>query len=238
MTKTIPDIVPYDPRDWVDVEGANIHVPKFRDPERCWAFLKRRGFNRLPARTEQVFLKNLKLAIDYAQRIGSRLPMEFENLIRADESHAWEYVSRVIKAPMPEMEATLARDGMMLVRYSKDILESRLPEHLEESLAGNPYACFEYAWQILDGRLPEKLHNYMFCAVMDDSLGRRYRGYCSKLHGADEYSPDYITPKEYFEFIKWQRKNLNRQIRHYSDVYGIDPTRSVGEFLSELEHGR
>jgi len=232
-TKTIPDIVPYDPIEW-----GELHVPKFRDPERCWKFMKRHGFRRLPARTENVFLKNVKLAIDYAQRIQSRLPIEFENLIRSEAGLAWEYISKVIKAPMPEMEASLSQDSMLLVRYSKEILESRLPEHLEETLVGNSYACFEYAWQILDGRLPEKLHNYMFCAVMDDTIGRRYRGYCSKLNEADEYSPDYITPKEYFEFIKWQRKNLNRQIRHYSEVYGIDPTRSVGDLLHELEHGR
>lgn len=231
--KEVPAIVSYDPVDWQD-----IHIPKFRDADRCWKFLKKHGFRRLPIHAERVFLKNLELAIDYARRIHSRLPIEFENEIRKNVDLTWKYISNVIMAPMKEFEDTLKEKPSILVRYSKDILEGRLPEHLEESLIGDPYACFEYAWQILDGRLPEHLHNYMFGANMDTRFGKRYRGCNSKLNEACEYNPDYACPSEYFEFIKWQRKNLHRLIIHYQNIYGVDSSKSVGEFLYELEHGR
>lgn len=232
--KSVPEIVEYNSLDW-----AHVKVPKFRDASRAWKFMKKHGFRRLPERSELVFLKNLKLAIDYAERLRSRLPVVFEAEIKKDTGLSWEYISRVIQAPLEEFEESLSKDAAILVKYSKEILNGPLPEHLENCLAGNPYSCFEYAWQILDGRLPETLHNYMFCAIMDTNYGRRYRGgYQSKLNDAEEYNPNYISPQTYFEFIKWQRKNLHRQIQHYQKIYGIDSSKSVAEFLYELENGR
>lgn len=233
--KTPPVIVPYNPENW-----TGLVVPKFRDAKRAWKFLKKYGFHRLPEKTELVFLKDLTLAIDYARRVGTRLPPVFERAFMANPQMAWEYISQVIHAPLPEFEASLSNNPALLVQYSRDILQGPLPEHLENCLAGDPYACFEYSWQILDGRLPETLHNFMFCANMDtSSYGRRYRGtYHCKLNDADGYNPDSITPATYFEFIKWQRKNLHRQISHYQKIYGVDSSKSVGEFLYELEHGR
>jgi hypothetical protein len=230
----IPEVVPYDPLDW---EG--IKVPKFRDTERCWKFMRKHGFHRLPPATERVFLRDIKKSIEYARRINSRLPDEFEQEIKKSPENSWEYVKHVIKVPIESFEPSLAKSPMILVNYSKEIVRGRLSEHLEDSLVGDPFACFEYAWQILDGRLPEKLHNYMFCASMQNDLGRRYRGYSTKLNEADEYSPDYVVGAQtYFDFIKWQRKNLHRQIRHYSEIYNVDPSRSVSDFLYELENGR
>lgn len=241
-TKIPTAIKEYNEKDWFteddDGNPVKIHIPKFRDAERAWKFLKKHRFNRLPEHIELVFLKNLDLAIDYARRVGTRLPVIFETALMENPKLSFEYISNVIRAPLAEFEPTLSKEPSLLVRYSREILEAPLPEHLENCLAGDPYSCFEYAWQILDGRLPETLHNYMFCANMDNSYGRRYRGYNTKLEQADEYSPDYVTPQSYFEFIKWQRKNLHRQISHYQKIYGIDSSRSVGEFLHELEHGR
>ena len=232
--KSPTPIVEYDPLDW-----QTIKVPKFRDAGRAWKFMKKHGFRRLPANVELVFLKDLKVGIDYAQRIRSRLPAVFENEIKKDSQLSWEYVSRVIQAPIEDFEESLSKRPALLVQYAKEIVEGPLPEHLEVCLAGDPHSCFEYAWQILDGRLPETLHNFMFCANMDkDTYSRRYRGYKTKLKEAEEYAPDYSTPETYFEFIKWQRKNLHRQISHYQKIYGIDSEKSVGEFLHELEYGR
>ena len=224
---------PYDPTDWGDIK-----IPKFRDPERCFKFLKKHGFNRLPAHVEPVFLKDLGLAIDYARKADTRLPIEFENALMEDPKLAYRYIVQVIGAPFPEFESAFSKNPSILVEYAKDILRGPFPEHLENCLAGDAFSCFEYSWQILDGRLPETLHNFMFCANMDSGLGRKYRGYKSKLHQAEEYNPDYSSPQEYFEFIKWQRKNLHRQIKHYQKIYGVDDSKSVGEFLYELEHGR
>lgn len=230
---TMPEVVAYDPLNW-----SGIKVPKFRDPERCWKFMKKYGFSRLPEQIERVFLKDLSLAIQYAQRIHSRLPKEFEDQIKKSPELTWDYICKVIKVPCEEFENSIAERPMVLVEYSRNIVQGRLAEHLENRLVGDPYACFEYAWQVLDGRLPENLHNFMFGAVMDSNFSRKYRGYKSKLHDGDEFSPDYVTPSTYFEFIKFQRKNLCRQIKHYSECYGIDDTRSVSDLLHELEHGR
>lgn len=233
-TKEPLSIVPYDATDWLGV-----HIPKFRDAERAWKFLKKHGFKRLPERSELAFLKDLKLAIDYSRRIHSRLPVIFETEIKKDPDLTFEYIG-VLGAPVEEFEESLSKKPSLLVRYSREILSGPLPEHLENCLAGDPYSCFEYAWQILDGRLPETLHNFMFCANMDtNNFGRRYRGgYQRKLNDAEEYNPDYVSPQVYFEFIKWQRKNLHRQIQHYQKIYGVDNEKSVGEFLYELENGR
>jgi hypothetical protein len=232
-------IVAYDPANWVGDDGERIKIPKFRDAQRAHKFCKKHGFNRLPDHVELVFLKDLVLAIDYARRVPTRLPEVFEVEIKKNPKLSWDYLKVVIRAPLPEFEESLSQNPAILVEYSREMLCSALPEHLENSLAGDPYSCFEYAWQILDGRLPEVLHNSMFCANMDSNYGRRYRGgYKRKLHDAEEYNPDYSSPQEYFEFIKWQRKNLHRQISHYQKIYGIDSTKSVGEFLYELEHGR
>jgi len=228
------EILPYREEDW-----AGVSVPKFRDASRAWKFLKKHGFYRLPEKTELVFLKDLSLAIDYAVRVGTRLPVVFETELKKHPQLSYDYISRVIQAPLEEFEETISKVPSLLVKYSHEILEAPLPEHLENCLAGDPYNCFEYAWQVLDGRLPETLHNYMFCANMDNNFGRRYRGgYHTKLKGAEEYSPDYVSPETYFEFIKWQRKNLHRQIQHYQKIYGVESKQTVGEFLHELEHGR
>lgn len=226
-------IVPYDARGW---EG--VHVPKFRDAERCWKFMRKHGFRRLPERTEDVFLKNIRMAVDYAERIHSRLPIKFEVLIMNDPELSLDYLFKVIHAPLEEFEPALSKSASVLVRYAKTVLEGPLPEHLEHHLIGDPHSCFEYAWQILDGRLPEALHNFMFGANMDSRIAAKYRGYVSKLNDAEEYNPSNSSPSEYFEFIKWQRKNLHRLIIHYGKAYGVDSSKSVGEFLYELEHGR
>lgn len=227
-------IKPYDPIDW-----TGVHVPRFRDEARCWRFLRKNGFHRLPEKTELVFLNNLKIAIDYAQRIDSRLPVVFETEIKKSAELSWRYVERVICEPFPEFEESLAQEPMYLVKYSKHIVKGRLPVHLEEKMVGHPYACFEYAWQILNGRLPENLHNYMFGAVMDDRIGRKGRyGSSDRLPMREVFDAEYCSPKDYFEFIKWQRKDLARQIKHYSEMYSVDETRSVSDLLFELEHGR
>lgn len=226
-------IVPYNALDW-----SGVHVPKFRGADRAWKFLKKHGFRRLPARSELAFLDDLNKAIDYANRIRSRLPEIFEVEIKKDPAVTWKYISEVILERCEEFEETLSKSPAHLVLYAKDILRGHLPEHLEVCLAGDPHSCFEYSWQILDGRLPEILHNFMFCANMDSSVGRKYRGYKSKLSGYEEFAPDYSSPQIYFEFIKYQRKNLHRQIVHYQKIYGIDKTKSVAEFLHELEYGR
>lgn len=229
----------YDPNNWVDEFDKPIHVPKFRDADRAYKFLKKHGFYRLPEHIEKVFLKNLELAVDYARRVPTRLPKDFELALMDNPKLSFRYITEVIRKPFPEFEPVLQKSPPLLVEYAKTILNGPLPEHLENSLAGDPYSCFEYAWQILDGRLPETLHNYMFCANMDTALGKRYRGgYKSKLNEAEEYNPDYSCPKEYFEFIKWQRKNLHRLILHYQKIYNVDGSKSVSEFLYELEHGR
>jgi len=227
------EIVPYNPLGW-----TGIHVPKFRDADRCWKFLKKHGFRRLPERTEDVFLKDVSLAIDYAQRIHSRLPPKFEREIMLSPSYSLTYLQNVINAPLEIFEESLSKDADILVQYAKTILCGPLPEHLENCLIGHPHACFEYAWQILDGRLPESLHNFMFGANMDSRIENKYRGYVRKLNDADEYSPSHSSPNEYFEFIKWQRKNLHRLIIHYGKAYGVDSSKTVAEFLYELDNGR
>jgi hypothetical protein len=231
-------IVAYDPMDWVR-DGETVHIPKFRDADRAYKFLKKHGFYRLPERSELVFLKDLKLAIEYARRVPTRLPEVFETEIKKDPKLTWDYISQVLNCRSEDFEESLSKSPPLLVQYSKEILHGALPENLENCLVGDPYSCFEYSWQILDGRLPETLHNYMFCANMETESGRRYRGtYKCKLNDAEEYNPDYSSPKEYFEFIKWQRKNLHRLITHYQKIYGVDNNQTVAEFLYELEHGR
>jgi hypothetical protein len=229
------EVVPYDPTDWEGVE-----VPKFRCVERAWKFLRRRGFRRLPANVETVFLRSPAKAVDYAKRVRSRLPKQYEDLIMKDSPNlAYTYVRDIIETPYPEYVKHFQNDAKLLVQYAFEVLKGPLPEHLEMCLIGDPYSCFEYSWQILDGRLPETLHNYMFGAMMDDKFsGNRYRGCPSKLDGYHEYSPDYSNPKEYFEFIKWQRKNLHRLMLHYAKMYNVDTGKSVQELLHELEHGR
>lgn len=226
------EIKPYDPAAWT------VPVPNFRNEKRCWQFMRKNGFRRLPPKVELVFLKNIGLAIRYATRIQSRLPAVFEKEIKNHPQTAWEYISKVIEEPFPEFEESLAREPMFLIKYSKHILKSRLPVHLEERFIGDPYACFEYAWQILDGRLPESLHNYMYGAVLDDRFVSVVR------YGSDGdcmnsiYDAESRGPKDYFEFIKWQRKNLARQIKHYSEMYSVEDSRSVSDLLFELENGK
>ena len=229
----IREIVSYDPNDW---EG--IKVPNFRDADRAWKFLKKHGFRRLPSKSERVFLKNTEICVSYARRVGSRLPVEFENEIKKNINHTFEYILHVLGGPCEDFEEVLSSRPMYLVRYAKEVVKGRLSSSLEEKLIGDPYACFEYSYQILNGRLPENLHNYMFAAVMDSSFTKRYRGYASKLVEEEEYSPDYISPSEYFEFIKYQRKSLHKLITHYGDMYGMNSNSTLGEFLYELEHGR
>lgn len=227
------EIKPYDPAAWT------VRVPNFRDEKRCWQFMRKNGFCRLPPKVELVFLNDIGLAVKYAFQIESRLPAVFEKEIKNHTKTAWEYISKVIKEPFPEFEEILAKDPMYLVKYSKHILKSRLPVHLEEKFIGDPYACFEYAWQILDGRLPESLHNYMYGAVLDD----RFVSFSRDVRDGDPmndsiYDAEYRGPKEYFEFIKWQRKNLARQIKHYSEMYSVEDSRSVSDLLFELENGK
>lgn len=229
--------VDFDCNRWVR-NGVAIDIPKFRCPDRAWKWLKKHGFGRLPADRELVFLKSLSMAIDYAVRIDSRLPKIFEDKIKENIELAYRYVQDVIEAPFVEYEGVFNKSPKILVKYAKNVLKSRLPAHLEICLMGDPYSCFEYAWGVLDGRLPEDLHNYMFGANMDSSFGRRYRGkHNSKLHDADEYNPDHQSPSTYFEFIKWQRKNLCRLVKHYAEVYSVDSAKPVSEFLYELENG-
>lgn len=223
----------YDPDRWV------VKVPKFRNVKRCKLFLKKHGHRRLPPYAENVFLKDLQAGIDYACRINSRLPEHFEREIKKDSQLSFNYVLNVIQEPFPEFEDSISQIPTNLVVYAKEVVKGRLSEKLESCLIGDPYSCFEYSWQILDGRLPETLHNFMFCANLDTNISPRYRGcYQRKLDEADEYNPDYSSPKEYFEFIKWQRKNLHRLIEHYRKIYGFDSSRSVGDFLYELENGK
>lgn len=227
------NIVPYDPADW---EG--IHVPKFRCVERAWKFLKKHGFRRLPADRERVFLKNASKCVDYARRIRSRLPVEYERVIINDPKIALNYIIHIVQERVPEYEHIFSKSPGLLVEYSKTVVKGRLPEEMELWLIGDPHSCFEYAWQILDGRLPEVLHNYMFGANLEDKHSNKYRGYNTKLSGYEEYSPDYSSPKEYFEFIKWQRTNLCRMVLHYSEMYGVDTSKTIEEFLYELKNGR
>jgi hypothetical protein len=222
------EMVQYDPINFP------VRVPNFRDADRAWKFLKRHGFYRLPSKSERSFLKNLDLAIDYARRVGTRLPEEFEVEIRKSSQLSFDYMSKVIGRDDNFADVL---DSVLLVRYSKEILKGRLPEHLEDRLIGDPHSCFEYSWQILDGRLPERLHNYML-AMSVGECDKKYRGYKTKLIDNEEFSPDYSGANSYFEFIKWQRKNLFRLINHYGDMYGFDSSVSLGEFLYELEHGR
>jgi hypothetical protein len=148
-------------------------------------------------------------------------------------------VNNVLRAPCEYFEESISSDPKLLVSYAVEVVQGPLPVHLENRLLGDPFACFEYAWSVLDGRLPENLHNFMFCANMDkENYGRRYRGVRTKVDGQEEYNPDLVSPDTYFEFIKWQRKNLHRQIAHYQKIYEIDSSQSVAEFLHELEHGR
>jgi len=229
---TMKEIKPYDPAAWT------VRVPNFRDERRCWKFMRKYGFRRLPPKVELVFLKNITLAVKYAVRIDSRLPAVFEKEIKNNPKDAFEYIEKVITEPFPEFEESLAKDPILLVQYSKSILQSRLPVHLEEKLIGDPYVCFEYAWQILDGRLPESLHNYMYGAVLDDRFVSQFRSGSASQMNETVFDADYRGPKEYFEFIKWQRKNLARQIKHYSEMYSVEDSRSVSDLLFELENGR
>lgn len=227
------NIVEYDPTDWGDIQ-----IPKFRCVERAWRFLKKHGFRRLPADKERVFLKSPKYCVDYAVRIRSRLPVEYERVIITNPTLALDYFQKVVNERVPEYEYVFRNQPALLVEYSKTIIKGRLPEEMELWLMGDPHSCFEYAWQILDGRLPEVLHNYMFGANLETTHGRKYRGYNNKLEGYEEYCPDYSSPKEYFEFIKWQRTNLCRMILHYANMYGVDTTKTISEFLHELKNGR
>jgi hypothetical protein len=213
-----------------------VRVPNFRDADRAWKFLKKYGFYRLPSKPERSFLKNLDLAIDYARRVGTRLPEEFEVNIKKNPQLSFDYMNKVISSN-DEFAEVISSNPVLLVRYSKEILKGRLPEHLEDRLMGDPHSCFEYSWQILDGRLPERLHNYMLASSVGD-CDKKYRGYKTKLLENEEFSPDYSGTNSYFEFIKWQRKNLHRLINHYGNMYGFDSNVSLGEFLYELEHGR
>lgn len=235
---TTNGFVAYDPNNWV-CDGGPREIPKFRCPIRAWKWMKRYGFGRLPADREVVFLKNLEMAVDYAVRINSRLPKVFEDKISENPQLLFRYMRDAANGPIVEYENSFKSSPKILVKYSKEVLKSRLPEHLEICLMGDPYSCFEYAWGVLDGRLPETLHNYMFGANMDSQFGKRWRGsHNSKMDDADEYNPDYTSPSEYFEFIKWQRKNLHRLVRHYSEVYNVDVNKPISEFLYELENGR
>jgi len=229
------DVVPYNAADW-----DGVSIPKFRCVERAWKFLRRRGFRRLPASVEAVFLRNPTKAVEYAKRVYSRLPQAYEDVIMNHGPElAYTYVRDVIQAPCPEYVKYFQSSKPLLVKYAFELLKGPLPEHLELLLIGDPHSCFEYAWSILDGRLPEVLHNYMFGAMMDGKFeGSHYRGCNYKLDGYHEYNPDYSNPKEYFEFIKWQRKNLHRLMLHYSKMYNVDTDKSVRELLHELEHGR
>lgn len=224
----------------VDVCDWGKKVPKFRDAARAWKFLKKEGFRRLPVDIELVFLKDINLCVDYAIRIDSRLPKVFEDKIMSDIDVGFRYLRDVIGGPIKEYEDNFKNHPKILVKYAKEVLKSRLPEHLELCLVGDPYSCFEYSWGVLDGVLPEILHNYMFGAVMDSKFIKKYRSsiWQSKISDAEEYNPDYASPQEYFEFIKWQRKNLYRLVIHYANMHNVDTTRSVNEFLYELENGR
>lgn len=227
------EIKPFDPSRW------SKPVPSFRSPERCWNYMKRNGFGRLPPKTELVFLKDLDLAIKYARQIESRLPPIFEQAIKNDgPDRTWQYVSKVFDRPMPEFEETLSKSPAYLVKYAQQVVKGRLSEDLEANLAGDPYACFEYAYTILDGQLPERLHNFMFCATLSEDYGRRYWGHKYKLNAQPNYEADFVSPSSYFDWLKWQRKNLHKQIEHYSNVYKVDPSRSVGDLLKELESGK
>ena len=231
------DIVPYDPGEWV-VDGKMLSIPKFRCVDRAWKFLKKHGFSRLPADRERVFLKDASVAVDYARRIRSRLPVEFEQEIIRNPRLALDYFQSVIQDRIPEYEHIFKTEPRLLVEYAHNIVKGRLPEDMELWLMGDPHSCFEYAWQILDGRLPEVLHNYMFGANLDKEVSKRYRGCPSKLNDYEEYSPGYSSPQEYFEYIKWQRKNLHRLVVHYASMYGVDTGKTIDEFLSELKNGR
>jgi hypothetical protein len=227
-------ILPYDATDW-----QGISIPKFRCPERAWKFLKKHGFRRLPADRETVFLKSASMAVDYARKIGSRLPVIFEREIIRQPSLALQYFQSVVEERVPEYEHIFKTEPKLLVEYAYSIIKGRLPEEMELWLMGDPYSCFEYSWQILDGRLPEVLHNFMFGATLDKNFeGKRYRGCRSKLDGYEEYNPSYSNPQEYFEYIKWQRKNLHRLVVHYASMYGVDTSKTINEFLEELKNGR
>jgi len=222
-----------------DASFWSSRVPKFRTTERAKSWMKRYGWSRLPVNIERVFLKDAHDCVEYARRIGSRLPKEYEDFIMNFSTDlALDYLTNVVRGPLPEYEDCIkTTEG--LVTYAKDVIRGRLPEHLEIKLIGDPYECFEYAWGVLEGRLPESLHNYMYGASMDDSVKSIHRGYgVYKMDELDYYSSTEGGPKEYFEFIKVQRKNLYRLVSHYAKVYELDTSKSIGNLLCELKNGR
>ena len=126
-----------------------------------------------------------------------------------------------------------------LYEYAR-YLGTRLPEDWENDLAGDPYVCSKYAYQFLNGRLPENLHNFMLLANMGDYSERRvyYSERARVIDVKENFEFNYCGAKSYFDFIKFQREDLAHKIRHYLDCYGMDSSKTIHDFLHELDFGR
>lgn len=67
------------------------------------------------------------------------------------------------------------------VLYAINKIKGRLPDSVEECLAGDPEACVLYATEIIRGRLPDNLHNAMVLGNWDGEAREVVSEYLKKL---------------------------------------------------------
>ena len=103
---------------------------------------------------ESQYLKDPKLALQYAKEvIRGRWP-EGEDAIATDPVSASQYAREVIKGRWPEAEAVIAKDPKSAVWYAREVIKGRWPK-AEATIAKDPWTAAQYAEYVIKGRWPE-----------------------------------------------------------------------------------
>jgi hypothetical protein len=147
-----------------------MYIPKFRSTRRLVTFCQLNYVKeRLPAENEKCFFSgkenpsNLASNVaNYATMVG-KLDSTLEALLKVNRKALLSYLGtlKMRNAEIPsELEDELKGDDESLLKYAKDIVRSRLPSRLEDTLS-HPSYCVSYS-QFIRIALPEHLEDKVF----------------------------------------------------------------------------
>jgi len=103
---------------------------------------------------ESQYLKDPKLALQYAKEvIRGRWP-EVEDAIATDPVSASQYAREVIKGRWPKAEEVIAKDPTSAFSYVTEVIKGRWPK-AEATIAKDPIVAGWYAREVIKGRWPE-----------------------------------------------------------------------------------
>ena len=147
-----------------------MYIPKFRSTRRLVTFCQLNYVKeRLPAENEKCFFSGKEKPVNvaanvanYASSVG-KLDSALEGLLKENRKALLSYLGtlKMRQQEIPaELEDELKGDDESLLKYAKDIIRSRLPSNLEDTLS-HPCYCVSYC-QFIRIALPEHIEDKVF----------------------------------------------------------------------------